>query len=579
MKEHDTDKFRLRPDRKNLDDLIRQHRETESKKEAPQEKFGEVAPEFSSFILQHYERVLILERNEAAGEAVFRLLKAEGYNVEWETEREAAIEILENEEFSTLLVSEGFSADGLLILDKLKEKGIQVNLRVIKDFGTAILGHEETSSLKQIRRSFHFLTEFTLRLLESFHPTMIGHSREVARIAREVCIRMELLPETVDGVTIAAYLHELPDLEERYRPFWQKNEDLFEDGDFKLPKWQSPELFQALQYPFPIQETIKHLQERYDGKGYPDGLRGEAIPVGARIIAPIDIFLTMTSGISTGPTMSKGEALDLLIVDSGTAFDPTIIEILAGFLKKELTETSGTEYREIILMVDKFGEEDLPKIQLREEGYRVYWSDTVQGALKQIEETKPFMIISDVDLTAGDGFQLLDIIRKKTDFKDMPFFLLSTRSDSSFVTKGLRGGADDYLIRPTPADLLLAKVARNITRMKTRGGSLAERKGVTGMLRDLGILEIIQILAAGMKTAMIVITRGASEARVALTEGRISYANIGELEGEEAFYHFIGWDDGEFTIFMNVTPPKENIHVKNDMLLLEGFRRLDERRR
>lgn len=578
MKEHDTDKFRLRPDRKNLDDLIRQHRESETKKEEP-EKFAEVAPEFSSFILQHYERVLILERNEAAGEAVFRLLKAEGYNVEWETERDAAIEILENEEFSTLLVSEGFSADGLLILDKLKEKGIQINLRVIKDFGTAIMGHEETSSLKQIRRSFHYLTEFTLRLLESFHPNMIGHSREVARIAREVCIRMELLPETVDGVTIAAFLHELPDLEERYRPFWQKTDDIFQDGDFKLPKWQSGELLQSLQYPFPIQETIKHLQERYDGKGYPDGLRGEAIPVGARIIAPIDIFLTMTSGISTAPTMSKGEALDQLIVDSGVAFDPTVIEILAGLLKKELSESSGTEYREVILMIDKYGDEDLPKIQLREEGYRVFSSDSVAAALKSIEENKPFMIISDVDLTAGDGFQLLDIIRKRPELKDMPFLMLSARSDSSFVTKGLRGGADDYLIRPTPSELLLAKVARNITRMKTRSGSLAERKGVTGMLRDLGILEIIQILAAGMKTAMIVIIRGASEARVALTEGRISYGNMGDLEGEEAFYHIIGWDDGEFTIFMNVTPPKENIHVKNDMLLLEGFRRLDEKRR
>ncbi|MBN1550236.1 response regulator, partial [bacterium] len=465
-KASDTDRIPL--EGRDLDDLIRRYREAEAKKEEEKKKSTDVEPEMSSFILQHYDRVLLLERNEAAGEAAFRLLKAEGYNIEWETERDSAIEILQKEEFSTLIVSEGFSADGLLIQETLKEKGIQVNLRIIKDFGTAILGHEETASLKNTRRSFYHLLDFTVRFLESFHLPMVGHAKEVSRLAREVAIRMELLPEIVDGITVTAYLHEMSELHERYVPYWQKSEDIFQDMELKLPEWHVRDLTQALQYPYPVADSLKRLQERYDGKGYPDGLKGEEIPIAARIIAPIDIYMNMISG-EMGPAMSRGEAIDQLILDSGIAFDPAVIEILVGILKQELAERDGTEYRETILMVDNFGDDDLVKIQLREEGYRVISADSMQNALVSIERDKPFMIISDIDLKSGSGFQLLDSVRKKTEFREIPFIIMSSKTDTSFISKGIRAGADDYIPRPCSSDLLLAKIARTIARTKGRG--------------------------------------------------------------------------------------------------------------
>jgi len=92
-------------------------------------------------------------------------------------------------------------------------------------------------------------------------------------------------------------------------------------------------------------------------------------------------------------------------------------------------------------------------------------------------------------------------------------------------------------------------------------------------------MELVQVLGVGMKSAMITITQGTSEGRVALSEGQIVYAKAQELEGEEAFYAIVSWDEGEFNMHMNVHPPKENISMKNDMLLLEGYRRLDENRR
>ncbi|HPQ40378.1 MAG TPA: DUF4388 domain-containing protein [bacterium] len=565
----------------NLDDLIRSYREsdgngTDKRVAEPQTPLDQ---EISSFIMQHYDRVLILERNKAVGEAVYRLLRAEGYNVEWETEREAALDTIKSEDFTTVLVSEGFGADALFIREQIKEQGLHLNVRTIKDFGTSILGHEETEVIKKIRNAFHHQTDFLMRFLESFHPPMVGHAREVARLAREVAIRMELLPDVVDGITITAYFHELSELMERYKPFWKKSEDIFGDLDLALPEWTVKDLTQAMQYPFPLEETLNHMQERYDGKGYPDGLEGEAIPIGSRIIAPIDIFMTMTSSSSSGPSMSRGEALDQLIMDSGTAFDPTVVEILVGILKKELTEGEATEYRESLLMVDTLGDDDLQKIQLREEGYIVLSAETQNDAIDTLTREEPFMIISDIDLSAGDGFELLQYVRNKSSRPDMPFVFMSARNDPNFIAKAFRTGADDYIPRPCVKDMLLARIARNIARAKGQRSAMAERKGVTGSLKDMGIMEVIQVLGAGMKSAMITISQGAAEGRIALSEGRIVFAKTEDQEGEEAFYALLGWDEGEFNIHMNVQPPKENITMKNDMLLLEGFRRMDETRR
>ncbi|MBN1878809.1 DUF4388 domain-containing protein [bacterium] len=565
----------------NLDDLIRNYRGVEEQDVDTKDLIpsGPVGQDVSTFIMQHYDRVLILERNTSIGEAAYRLLKAEGYNVEWEMDRNSALETLKAEDFSTVLVSEGYGADALFIRDQIRQLGMPVNVRTFKDFGTVILGHEEADAVKKLRRAFHHLIDFTMRFLESFHPPMVGHAREVARIAREVAIRMELLPDAVDGITISAYLHEMPELQERYKPFWKKTEDIFGDLELAFPEWTVRDFTQAMQYPFPLEETLQHMQERFDGKGYPDGLEAEAIPIGCRIIAPIDIFMTMISSTTSGPSMSRGEALDQLIMDSGSAFDPTVVEIIVGILKKELTEGEGTEYRETLLMVDSLGDDDLQKIQLREEGYVVLSASTPGTGIEKLNHDDPFMIISDIDLSEGDGFQLLDFVRKKSSRPDMPFVIMSARNDPNFIAKAFRAGADDYLPRPCAKDMLLARLARTIARAKGQRTTLAERKGVTGSLKDLGIMELIQVLGAGMKSAMITINHGGIEGRIALSEGRIVYSKTEDHEGEDAFYTLLNWDEGEFNLHMNVQPPKENITMKNDMLLLEGFRRKDEHRR
>ncbi len=79
-----------------------------------------------------------------------------------------------------------------------------------------------------------------------------------------------------------------------------------------------------------IRESIRHHHERFDGKGYPDGLAGDKIPLGGRIIALADAFDAMTSDRPYRKAYSKEEAMEMVEENAGTQFDP---EMAAEFLK------------------------------------------------------------------------------------------------------------------------------------------------------------------------------------------------------------------------------------------------------
>jgi HD-GYP domain-containing protein (c-di-GMP phosphodiesterase class II) len=83
----------------------------------------------------------------------------------------------------------------------------------------------------------------------------------------------------------------------------------------------------------PIASWVLHHHERWDGKGYPEGLGGERIPLGARIIFVADAFDAMTTERVYGERLSPAQALAELDRCAGTQFDPTVV---AAFLAEDV---------------------------------------------------------------------------------------------------------------------------------------------------------------------------------------------------------------------------------------------------
>jgi HD-GYP domain-containing protein (c-di-GMP phosphodiesterase class II) len=81
-----------------------------------------------------------------------------------------------------------------------------------------------------------------------------------------------------------------------------------------------------------VARIVRHEHERFDGRGYPDGLAGRDIPIGSRIILACDAFNAMTTDRPYRAAMSRRAALDELCRCAGTQFDPQVTEALVGSL-------------------------------------------------------------------------------------------------------------------------------------------------------------------------------------------------------------------------------------------------------
>src|SRR6266568_5029678 len=82
------------------------------------------------------------------------------------------------------------------------------------------------------------------------------------------------------------------------------------------------EILSRVEFPYPVLPIVKHHHEQWDGQGYPDGLRGEQIPITARIMAAVDCFDTAREDRPFRPRLTREEAIQMLNSGSGTYFDP-----------------------------------------------------------------------------------------------------------------------------------------------------------------------------------------------------------------------------------------------------------------
>ncbi len=152
-----------------------------------------------------------------------------------------------------------------------------------------------------------------------------GHSRRVARHAANIARQMRLGRETVDRVRAAGAIHDIGKLHTPIAVL-QKPGSLSEE-EFALMRQHAADgadMVAVLSDP-ELTAMVRHHHERLDGRGYPDGLRGEDIPLGARILAVADTFDAITSTRSYRACHTHEEALAILDEQAGTQLDPTVV--------------------------------------------------------------------------------------------------------------------------------------------------------------------------------------------------------------------------------------------------------------
>ncbi len=156
-----------------------------------------------------------------------------------------------------------------------------------------------------------------------------SHSKECAELSKEICNHLGLNEKTTDLIYYAGLLQNIGKIT-LCEELFTKKEKLTKQEWEKLKN--SPnvgvDLLMNINFMSEVVPYINYQQERYNGKGYPEGLSGNSIPLGSRIIAVAGAYCAMTQDRIHRKAMSNAEALEILKQEAGIKWDPKIIDVL-----------------------------------------------------------------------------------------------------------------------------------------------------------------------------------------------------------------------------------------------------------
>jgi diguanylate cyclase (GGDEF)-like protein len=176
-----------------------------------------------------------------------------------------------------------------------------------------------------------------VRFVDARDPSTANHSEVVSRLTEAIGLQLGVDAEMIDHLRLAGLLHDLgkiglPDA------ILTAPRALTEE-EFAIVK-RHPEFGHSLLDGLgiePVEEWVLHHHEHWDGSGYPDGLVGEEIPLGARIVLVADAFEAITADRPYRPAQSQEAALAELEANAGSQFDPYVVKALERHLESSAT--------------------------------------------------------------------------------------------------------------------------------------------------------------------------------------------------------------------------------------------------
>ncbi|MEO0162294.1 MAG: HD domain-containing phosphohydrolase [candidate division WOR-3 bacterium] len=208
------------------------------------------------------------------------------------------------------------------------DKDLELLSLVANQASIAIQNSQLYQSLKQ---SYLDSIKTLVSAIEAKDPYTSGHSERVRKYALKIAKKLKLKPEQIEELDYAGYLHDIGKIGIS-DALLTKPSPLTEEEYQKVK--EHPKIgHNILKHAHHLAgacEIIKYEHERYDGTGYPNGLKRDQIPIGARIIAVADAYDAMTTDRPYRKALSKKEAIRRLKECSGTQFDPKVVR---AFLK------------------------------------------------------------------------------------------------------------------------------------------------------------------------------------------------------------------------------------------------------
>jgi putative nucleotidyltransferase with HDIG domain len=259
------------------------------------------------------------------------------------------------EERITLVISRMFSgAGGNIFHDVLASPIAAVVALLYSNFQAAglllgilpllVIRHSYATNVKLQQANKDLLTVL-VKAIETRDPYTSGHSIRVAILAKAIAEDMDLSAPKVERIEMAAMVHDIGKVDAVYASIIRK-EGTLSDAERRVIVTHAEKGAEFLEtltsFSEEVTSGVRHHHERYDGTGYPDGLKGDAIPLAARIIQLCDSIDAMLSDRPYRKALTLDLARSELVRCAGTQFDPRIVDVI---LRKNTLERAAALVR------------------------------------------------------------------------------------------------------------------------------------------------------------------------------------------------------------------------------------------
>ncbi len=187
----------------------------------------------------------------------------------------------------------------------------------------------EKKHVEEVNKLQHRTIQALALAIEAKDVTTHSHLQRVQVYALEMGKELNLTADEMEALRAAALLHDIGKLAVPEHIISKPGRLTAEEFEkMKIHPTVGAEILEEVEFPYPVAPMVRSHHEKWDGSGYPDGLKGAQIPLGARILAVVDCLDALASDRQYRRALPLDQAMAMVASDSGKAFDPQVVAVL-----------------------------------------------------------------------------------------------------------------------------------------------------------------------------------------------------------------------------------------------------------
>jgi len=231
----------------------------------------------------------------------------------------------------------------------------------------------------------------------------------------------------------------------------------------------------------------------------------------------------------------------------------------------------------LIIHGDAENYDELKKL-LTQYPFDVLNSTNGNSGIKLAKQEKPDLILATTQLPDIDAFDLCYLIRQSPDLCTIPFILIADNINPEERINAYRSGADAFLNRNVSLREMYTVIETSIKRTQQIKNTLnAPQYSIQGKISHFSVIEILQMLHISKKSGTLNFYSKELQGKIGIWEGKLTWAEMDSLTGEEAVKTMAFWNMGHFTFEKDLIHPVKNINASTMQLILDCCQLLDEK--